>query len=340
MILIISHNSIDEPTNDVMDWLSFFNSNFKRINGDEFDYSNEYLIDFDNLKIKNSKSKITEESVDIVWYRRWINRPLSTIINEYKSNDFDQAEGYFLEAYVAYLRSEISSICPSLFSLFYQKKWIPDYKVSRGQLNKMETLLKARQLGIKIPKSIVSTSKNEALAFYNITGDLITKSIKDADLLSFKGEEIDLYTKVITSKEIDSFPDFFFPTLFQEKIEKEFELRVFFIENNYFAMAIFSQNDETTSVDFRNYNRAKPNRYIPFNLPEDLLSKIKKLMKAIGLNTGSIDLLVSKDTEDYYFLEVNPVGQIGMVSNNCNYDIELTIAKTLMKYERKKTQHT
>jgi len=282
---------------------------------------------------------IVEESINIVWYRRWINRPLATIINEFKSNNFDQAEGYFLEAYVSYLRSEISNISPSLFSLFNQKKWIPDYKLSRGQLNKMETLLVARRLDIKVPRSIITTSKYEVLEFYKSIGDLITKSINDADLLSYKGEEIDLYTKVITSNEIEKFPDFFFPTLFQEKIEKEFELRVFFIENNYFAMAIFSQNDETTSVDFRNYNRARPNRYVPFNLPNDLLSKMKKLMKIIGLNTGSIDLVVSKDVEDYYFLEVNPVGQIGMVSNNCNYNIEQTIAKTLIKHDKRKSKH-
>lgn len=337
MILIVSHNSLDEPTNDVMDWLSFYNSNFKRINGDEFDYSNEYLIDFDNLAIKNDNNEIKEKDIDIIWYRRWINRPQATIINEFKANDFDQAEGYFLEAYVSYLRSEISSISPSLFSLFHQKKWVPDYKLSRGQLNKMETLLNAKKAGIKVPRSILTTSKKEVSAFYNNIGDLITKSIKDADLLSFRGEEIDLYTKVITSKEIEDFPDFFFPTLFQEKIEKEFELRVFFIHDNYFAMAIFSQNDETTSVDFRNYNRAKPNRYIPFDLPADLQSRIKKLMKIIGLNTGSIDLLVSRDKEEYYFLEVNPVGQIGMVSNNCNYNIEQTIAKTLIRNERKRT---
>lgn len=48
-------------------------------------------------------------------------------------------------------------------------------------------------------------------------------------------------------------------------------------------MAIFSQNDDQTKVDFRNYNINKPNRNVPFMLPNELESKIKLLMNDICL---------------------------------------------------------
>lgn len=88
-------------------------------------------------------------------------------------------------------------------------------------------------------------------------------------------------------------------------------------------MAILSQSDEKTKIDFRKYNEEKPNRNVPFKLPDDIDQKIKQLFKYLDLNTGSVDLIVDHQ-ENFYFLEINPVGQFGMVSYPCNYFLEKT----------------
>jgi glutathione synthase/RimK-type ligase-like ATP-grasp enzyme len=93
-------------------------------------------------------------------------------------------------------------------------------------------------------------------------------------------------------------------------------------------MAIFSQNDEKTIVDWRNYNHDRPNRKIPFKLPLEVENNIRKFIKASGLNTGAIDMVVTKGRK-YVFLECNPNGQISMVSEHCNYFIEKYIADYL-----------
>jgi hypothetical protein len=54
-------------------------------------------------------------------------------------------------------------------------------------------------------------------------------------------------------------------------------------------MAIFSQNDKKTKIDFRNYNAIKPNRTVPFKLPIRIEEKIVKFMKLVDMNWGSID---------------------------------------------------
>jgi D-alanine-D-alanine ligase-like ATP-grasp enzyme len=51
-------------------------------------------------------------------------------------------------------------------------------------------------------------------------------------------------------------------------------------------------------------------------------------MRELGVNTGSIDMIYTKDNE-YVFLEVNPTGQFGMTSVPCNYPIDLEVAKFL-----------
>ena len=78
-------------------------------------------------------------------------------------------------------------------------------------------------------------------------------------------------------------------------------------------MAIFSQNDDKTKIDYRNYNDEIPNRCVPFILPEKVLDKIKQFVKISHHNTGSIDMIYS-ESEEYYFLEINPMGQFDWLS--------------------------
>ena len=97
-------------------------------------------------------------------------------------------------------------------------------------------------------------------------------------------------------------------------------------------MVIFSQNTEGTKTDFRNYNLSKPNRKMRYALPKEIENKIGKLMDSLNLNCGSIDIIYTTKKE-YVFLEVNPVGQFGMVSTPCNYALEKQIAKTLIYHD-------
>jgi glutathione synthase/RimK-type ligase-like ATP-grasp enzyme len=134
---------------------------------------------------------------------------------------------------------------------------------------------------------------------------------------------------------LDALPNNFSLSAFQEEIQKKYEIRVFYFFGKIYSMAIFSQNDSQTKTDFRIYNISKPNRNVPYSLPISVASKVKHLMKKLGLETGSIDLIKSINDE-YIFLEVNPVGQFGMVSKPCNYNLEYIIAKKLISYEKTK----
>ena len=100
------------------------------------------------------------------------------------------------------------------------------------------------------------------------------------------------------------------------------------MRTQFFPMAIFSQKDKKTQLDYRNYNQEKPNRNIPYILPNKIQDKLQLLMDKLGLDSGSIDMIVTPEGE-YVFLEVNPTGQFGWVSVNCNYYLEEKIANYL-----------
>jgi glutathione synthase/RimK-type ligase-like ATP-grasp enzyme len=137
------------------------------------------------------------------------------------------------------------------------------------------------------------------------------------------------YTEKISKSFIDSLPDTFHPSMVQKQIDKQWELRIFFLEGQFYAMAIFSQETAATAVDNRkNFDANCLPRRVPYLLPEKIKRQLCKLMTKLKLNTGSIDMIVTKSNE-YYFLEVNPIGQFGMVSQPCNYYLEKKIAKSL-----------
>ena len=91
--------------------------------------------------------------------------------------------------------------------------------------------------------------------------------------------------------------DFFPPSFCQAYIEKKIELRIFFLGNQFFSAAIFSQSNPKTKIDFRNYDDENPNRIIPFNLPKDVSKKLLKMINSLKLTSGSIDMIYTKKNQ-------------------------------------------
>jgi glutathione synthase/RimK-type ligase-like ATP-grasp enzyme len=128
-----------------------------------------------------------------------------------------------------------------------------------------------------------------------------------------------------------------FPSLFQEKLRKKYEVRIFYLDGEFYSMAMFTQNNVMTQTDFRKYSYARPARTVPYRLQPRIEDRLRSLMKALRLDTGSIDMVRTVDGRDV-FLEVNPVGQFGMISEPCNYFLEEKVARALVDrlYETEK----
>lgn len=334
MILIISHNQVDEPTNDVIEWLRYYKVSFKRLNGDVFKFGLPFEINIDESNIKFGDEMIRSEEVSAIFYRRWKQSPYSRpLYLDFIKNKTQEQFAVAIKEYTSFLWYEFAAIRGTVNNSLNHKYWIPHHTHVSGGLNKINLLKKARMCGLYTPDTIITSSKEFLQRFKEKHNNIINKCIDEVEIIVYNEHLIDMYTKEITDLDIQNMPDVFFPSLFQKNILKECEIRTFFIEDDYYSMAIFSQNDEKTKTDFRNYNLNKPNRCIPFKLPDAVTNKLKSLMKMIDLNTGSMDLLLCVETKKFYFLEVNPVGQLGMVSANCNYHLEEKIAINLKKHE-------
>ncbi len=316
MIYIVSEER-DVTTNIVLEYILSKKRKVKRINN-----SKDSLISFDIDNIEQPQLNINKDvinSSDIVWLRRarlnLLPKELlveDVIITDYLSRE-ENALNKSLEIFLKNRNNIIGS---------YLKE-VENYKITN--------LLLAKQVGLKIPKTLVTSKKERAIEFFNQHKDIITKDLRYPVNLYFdKLAFVSKGTIKVKKKDLENLDDYFFPIFFQENIRKYIELRLFVFKKKVYTMAIFSQEDEQTKTDYRNFDKDNPNRLVPFQLPSDIEYKVIEFMSLANLDTGSIDIILNTDGE-YIFLEVNPQGQIDWLSKSCHFYIERDIANYLMK---------
>lgn len=319
-ILIFSSEN-DWSTTFVMDWIAYYGYETSRIN--EFSISN-----LTETSVQLSKGISETDPISITFggsliRSLWLRRPPKMnadfeFIEDKISNAFLKYES---KAFDTFLHSALRHGCKVLGN---NAQYIDPYTVS-----KLECLILAQKVGLSIPKTLITTSKNELIEFVNNNGKCIFKPLSDPIFVRMEDTTLSMYTTMLDTDNLQALDEVIYPAFIQQYIDKAFEIRTFYMDSNFYSSAIFSQNDSQTEVDFRNYNDERPNRTVPFNLPKSVERKLKKLFDSLGLNTGSVDFICSKDG-DYCFLEINPIGQFGMVSFPCNYYIEKKIATYLM----------
>jgi len=316
MILILSTGE-DLSTSHVVDWLNYLNLNFDRINNEDL-VGVEIKINNLNTEIRlQNKKKYLFNNYSSYWYRRGNFSIPNQIIDDSAYLDFMKSINKFNFDERRTVQEFIHD------NLKNKKNTINSF--TDNDLNKLNFLNAAKEIGLKIPNTIITTYKQDVLEFAELNKKIISKSIHEGFAFAINDTNFYLHSILIEHKDIKDFPDKFYVTKFQAYIEKSFELRVFYLKKKFYASAIFSQNDEQTKIDFRNYNKEKPNRVLPYILPTTIKTKIITLMNKLNLNSGSLDIIVDKNGE-YIFLEVNPIGQFTQVSHPCNYFIEKQIA--------------
>ncbi|MBI5539009.1 MAG: grasp-with-spasm system ATP-grasp peptide maturase [Bacteroidia bacterium] len=326
MILIISKEKTELSTEEVIDWIVFFGKKFIRINGDEFSKKGNVEISLDNsdLLIKYKDIEIPFSKVSFVWFRRWLDRDFYDL---YNNSDIDYS---IIDQLIFYQSSNIISLRELLFKFLDKKKWLsPPSKIV---LNKIHVLVEASRVGFNIPETKICSTRRELINFFNTHKKIISKDLNDPLFFFDEQNYYTSITNVISKRKILGLSDEFPPSFFQKLVEKRYEIRIFYLNKKCYSMAIFSQNDKRTKIDFRNYNEGNPNRFVPYKLPRDIEKKIILLMQNLDLTTGSIDMIKDK-FGNYIFLEINPVGQFGMVSEPCNYYLEKEIAKYLISQD-------
>lgn len=318
MILINSiHGEVS--TDQVMRWLYGAQTEVIRLN----DEVKVKAISYENgcfcLQLMDSQ-QVDLSNLTGYWYRRGHFRM--------QAAQLEVGEESFDHKYQDYIGHEQQSVMD--FFLHHLKTQIPHIGDSQScmDVNKHIVLQEAQAMGLQVPQQIITGNKRAVGTFLQEHGRIITKPLHGS--FTYHNDEYwyPTYTEEVTQEMLADMPEQFQPSLFQAWIPKKVEIRSFYLLGEVYSMAIFSQNDDQTATDFRKYNDDRPNRTVPFRLPADLEKSYCLLMEKLGFESGSADFIYTPDKE-FYFLEINPVGQFGMVSGPCNYPLEKRIAEHL-----------
>jgi hypothetical protein len=327
-VVLISHRVEEPATDEVLEWLLHLGVPVMRLNGEDFATDLPFRIELrSGAETEAPGVEVEVDGVSLAktpafWLRRWHSRTTLEYLRSGAGEVQLRGRLYeFLHGEITALREGVRLSMPDAFRI-----------TDTDQLfvNKLRMLSLAGRCGLCVPPTLVTNSRAELLEFMARHGELITKPIGEALVIPSDEGMYGLFTEIVTPARAAELPERFFPSLFQPRLDKTFEVRVFVLGDELWGMATFSQDDASTRVDFRRVAGSSFNRQVPYAVPEREREPILAFMAAAGLTTGSIDMIRSPDGT-LWFLEVNPVGQFSMVSHPCNYHLEKRIAERLAR---------
>ncbi len=323
MILIVTSKR-DGHIGAVAEHLDQANAPWIRINTEDFATNVE--IDFHPasgkgaLFIKDSAKRVILEDIRVVWYRK----PEPIILQHFQMD---------LEA-LDYVEAEFNEILHGLYALLDRAYWINNPFSTRIAHRKLLQLRTAAEVGFVTPKTLVTNRHLSALDFSRkIDGDLAIKSLGAISIMHEEAGQVrqyGIFTRRITIDDIIENADKIshMPTLFQEFVEKQSELRITCVGDEIFACEIRPRANDVTHDDYRFDTPNLP--HMAVDRP-DLKDRMHAYMQKLNLNFGCFDFLVPQHGAPI-FLEMNCNGQWLWVQERTGQQIGKAIANYLIQH--------
>ena len=321
MILVITGKR-DGHVHAVTRHLDSVGSEWVRINTEDVPRNLELSIDpaatAGSIWIRDSIRSFSLDAVRAVWYRKPEPLDLSHFKLDAPSLD--------------YVEAEFNEVLQGVYALCNRAFWINDPFTSRVAHRKMLQLRIAQAVGLKTPPSIITNRLTDALQFAeSVNWDVAIKSL-GAIVVSDGSIQYGIFTRRISKQELLAFQDKipYMPTLFQQYVEKQYELRITCVGDRIFACRIFSQTSDHTREDFR--FDARNLKHELCECPE-IADKLLAYLHAFNLNFGCFDIAFSKSNE-FVFFECNPNGQWLWIEELTGAPIGKAIAEMLVAAPR------
>ncbi|SDL61674.1 RimK-like ATP-grasp domain-containing protein [Modicisalibacter muralis] len=223
-----------------------------------------------------------------------------------------------------YIESEWNALLKSLY-MRLEGRWLNSPTKIVLAEDKPRQLLIAADLGFDIPQSAVTndlTVAQRIAAHHTAIGKPLRQALLEGDQ-----ERVIFTTRLPTLTAVDEKALAMAPIIVQQEIQKQTDVRVTVVGQKVFAVAIHSQEQQETKVDWR--SGAQPDlKHEVISLPGQLEERCIRLVELLGLNYGAIDLIQDLDNH-YWFLEINPNGQWAWIENRTGLPIASAIVDGL-----------
>lgn len=254
----------------------------------------EYRTGQAEIKIDNRLLK--PSMINHIWYRR-PEQLVSPLFNDSPEGDYARLEWTeFLECFLAH-------IPPS--------NWMNHPSRNTLASRKLEQLSTASKLGFLVPETLATQEASKLQSFFRQHDSQVIVKPMSTGYVERPDEVSDtlIYTnQVLESHLVDLSSLKNCPTLFQQFIQKESDIRITVVDEEVHAVELKALDlSGKQRCDIRRNNMADVS-YENITLPSSIKEKILRLMQHYKLRFGAIDMAITTDGQ-WIFFEINPNGQ-------------------------------
>jgi Glutathione synthase/Ribosomal protein S6 modification enzyme (glutaminyl transferase) len=317
MVLCITHSNDFYTIDNVQQSLQKAGIRTFRLNTDEFGSGCRFSYTLNNaapdfvLEIHNER--IAASQVKAVWYRKlWelqVPEELDPAWRQAYLNQYQTHRQIFLNA-------------------IQHVPWMNDMIAAQAICrDKMQQLAAARAAGCCLPRTVFTNDPVVVSDFFRQCEGNVIMKLHNPLSMSMQGGGPFFPTTRLTEDALPHLQSLVYcPMIFQEYIDKQYELRVVYVDGHFFTGKIDASYNQVT--DWRTIHGGT-SIWQPYKLPAQERHRIHDMMHRLGLSFGAIDL-IRHVNGNYYFLEVNPFGEWGMLEKKLGYPISETIAEKII----------
>ncbi len=291
-----------------------------RINSDEV--LSHVSIDYSltNPVFRLDGEPIKPEKIKLLWYRR--PEPLRI-----ESPDMSPEAKYTIDEWGEALNAILAHVP--------KHRWVNHPSANATASLKLHQLSIALDLGMSIPDTIVTQVPEQAKEFLRKhDGTIVVKPMAIAYIERNSRSSPDslIYTNKVEAEHVCKFEEVKnCPTMFQEYIDKEIDVRVTVVDDKFHAVGMTANENGRQRCDIRR-NNMQDVTYQAVTMPEIVKVKLSNLMRRFGLRFGAVDFVVDSNGQ-WHFLEINPNGQWAWLDQLAGTNISNSFIRAMEKFE-------
>ena len=264
---------------------------------------------------------ITATDIEAVWYRRAF---VELLLEEKENRDVD-----FL-----IWKNEWNKVLLGFYLSISEKQTLCPIKQSYATENKFWQYSIAKGIGFHTPELITSNNPERLATFTKAHNENVVLKLHTQDFYKVGESYQGLYVNKIDSHDLSTFKDTSEnPITLQQYIDKAYEVRYTVVGKDHFCCRIESQKSKHAKVDWRRYDLPNTPHY-SFTSPDHIHDMVDTLLDKCGINFGALDFIVDLNG-DWYFLEINSMGQWLWIEDLTDLKISDAICDWLINNARK-----
>ncbi len=315
MILVVSHTN-DSHAVQVLEGLNARGQRALLLDTARFPREVQLDVGHDTGGASVARVHLDGRTVDLTETRVvWWRRPNPFVLHD------ELAQGEAQEFAWAECHAALMGLWPCL-----DAHWVNDPQNDEKASRKAWQLKVAAELGLRIPKTLVTSCPEQARAFVEEQGcrGTIYKAFQATETAWRE-------TRLLRPGEHELLSAVrYAPVIFQEYVAARSDLRVTVVGDRIFAVEVRSSSADY-EFDYRmNLARAEVSAH---QLPVALEDKVRELMARFGLVYGALDFRLT-DSGEYVFLEINPAGQWQFLSDRVGAPVTAAMVDYLSAQNR------